>query len=255
MRKLLIFICIFIVLTIYSGSAFATDVLYGMLHADEVESFKCNQDATIVGQIVDKEEDKFTVKVLKTISGKVKSENIEVKSDFAYQGFSEENSKPQVKDFCFLSLKDKGSYYQKAWYTVKADSGDYKTLKLLFEDVHFGGGDIPAIQWYVNSGGKEKDFYFVNTSIYVKRPNGQTVKIYEHEEKKAEPTPLVEDKKEQSLAITQEPSKSIETIQRSETDFGNKEAENRWVILVIIGIILVTVLFITLIIRSRTKHT
>lgn len=44
----------------------------------------------------------------------------------------------------------------------KSNSGDYKTLKLESLNVTTPGllGDLACIQWYVNTGGKENDFFF-----------------------------------------------------------------------------------------------
>ncbi|PKM82905.1 MAG: hypothetical protein CVU89_01860 [Firmicutes bacterium HGW-Firmicutes-14] len=75
MKKVLIALCLSVLL-ISSGVVFAADALYRMLHADEVESFKKDQDAIIVGWLVEKKDDKFTVEVLKVVSGKVESNSI-----------------------------------------------------------------------------------------------------------------------------------------------------------------------------------
>lgn len=164
-------------LIIFPNISFTADPLHRMLHADEYEEFAKDQDAVIVGQIIEKTENYFNVKVLKCISGKIDSENILIEKDFGYAGFSEGKSHPAVDDFCVLSVKMTGDAYKIAWTAAKADSGDYKTLKLIYEAKEFGGGDIPAIQWYVNSGGTEKDFFFKSDKAFVKRPDGEVVDI------------------------------------------------------------------------------
>jgi hypothetical protein len=45
------------VLLLASGQAYAADALYRMLHADEVESFKKDQDTLLVGQLINKDAD------------------------------------------------------------------------------------------------------------------------------------------------------------------------------------------------------
>ncbi|HEX3031505.1 MAG TPA: hypothetical protein VHS59_04590 [Bacillota bacterium] len=179
MKKLVAAACLIVILS-FAGPVLAADALYRMLHADEVESFKQDQDALIVGQLVSMEDGKFSVQVLKVLSGKVDSDTILVSSDFRY-GWSQ--TLPQVKDYCVLSLKRSQGVYKKAWGIFKADGGDYKTLKLLPENAKGLGlqADLACIEWYVNSGGKEKDFSFNSGTAYVKRPNGQVVQVYPKE--------------------------------------------------------------------------
>ncbi len=177
MKKFVISLMIVILLLIVPGVTYAADVLYRMLHADEVESFKQDQDALIVGQLIDKQGDKFTVKVLKVLNGKVRADYILVSDDFTY-GW--DKTIPKVNDFCIFSLKRTGDYYKKAWGIFMATSGDYKTLKLEPLNAPTPGllGDITCIQWYVNSGGAEKEFFGISSTMYVRRPNGQDVQIY-----------------------------------------------------------------------------
>jgi len=186
MRKLIILIAVGALL-LFPPAALAADSLYRMLNADEVESFKADQDAIIVGQLTGKKDDMYTVKVIKVISGTVKPDSILVSSDFAY-GFGQTAMKPEINHYCVMSLKKAGSYYKNAWGVFKASSGDYRTLKLLSEDISYyqGMGDIAAIEWYVNSGGTEKDFYFRESAAYVKRPNGEDIKIYPKEQMRTE---------------------------------------------------------------------
>ena len=78
-----------------------------------------------------------------------------------------------------FSLKKTGDYYKKAWGIFKATSGDYNTLTLEPLNAPTPGllGDLACIQWYVNSGGTENDFYFNSSTAYVRRPNGP-VQLY-----------------------------------------------------------------------------
>lgn len=177
MKKKLAKIIVVIIMFSLTVNAFAADALYRMLHADDVEQFKVDQDAIIIGQIVEENETVYKVRVLECISGKVDAENLLIDKDFQYAGFSEEKSQPAIDDFCVLSVKKNGDIYKLAWYAVKADSGDYKNLKLIYEAKRFGGGDIPAIQWYINSGGVDKDFYFSSGKVYVRTPDGKDIDI------------------------------------------------------------------------------
>lgn len=177
MKRLIIALCIIASLLTFPQPAYAADALYRMLHADQVEQFKEDQDALLVGQIIVSEGDKFKVKVLKLLSGKASSDIILVSSDFTY-GW--EKTPPKVNDYAVFSLKKTGNYYRKAWGIYKATSGDFNTLKLEVLNAPTPGllGDLACIQWYVNSGGKESDFHGHNEFRYVRNPNGQEVQIY-----------------------------------------------------------------------------
>lgn len=143
------------------------------------ESFPGDQDAMIVGQIISEEQEFYNINVLKILNGSIENENIKVEKGFTYLGFSEEHFNAQVGDFCIIAIKKYDDIY-KLIYTdraVKANSGDYKTLRCLYESVNYQGGDVPAIQWYVNSGGTENGFGFGSGIVNVTRPNGETVDI------------------------------------------------------------------------------
>ena len=127
LRKYVLVLGIILLLLSSPSVTFAADALYRMLHADEVEQFKEDQDALIVGQLVDKQKSSFKVTVLKVLSGKVSSDSILVSDDFTY-GWDKET--PSVNDFCIFSLKKSGNIYRKAWGIFEATSGDYKTLTL-----------------------------------------------------------------------------------------------------------------------------
>ena len=86
MERLIIALCIAVSFLTLPQPAFAADALYRMLHADQVKQFQEDQDALIVGQILEQQGDKFTVKVLKLLSGKVSPDTILVSSDFTWLG-------------------------------------------------------------------------------------------------------------------------------------------------------------------------
>ncbi len=187
MKKVITLLSVVIFLTALPHTVFAADILYRMLHADESESFKADQDAIITGQLIDRDEGVFTVKVHQVISGTLELDIIKVLDDFEY-GFGETGLKPRVNDYCVMSLKKSGNCYKKAWGIFKATSSDYQTLKLLSKDIKypFGQQDIAALEWYINSGGTEKDFFFSNDTVFVNRPNGEELKIYPKENTESE---------------------------------------------------------------------
>lgn len=181
MKKFALDLCLVLILVGFPREVLAADALYRMLHADEVESFREDQDAMIVGQLMGKKNEAFEVRVLKVLSGKVISDNVLVLSDFTY-GWNKEN--PSLSDYGVFSLKKMGSSYKKAWGIFKADSADFKTLKLLPSNAPTPGllADLASIEWYVNSGGRENDFSFqgngYEVKAYVKRPNSESFQIY-----------------------------------------------------------------------------
>lgn len=188
MKKIFFIMSVFLVIFLPCPAP-AADALYRMLHADE-KYFKADQDAIIVGQLSGKNNGSYTVRVIKVVSGTVRGDSIAVTDDFAY-GFGATQMKPEVNDFCVMSLKKTGAYYKSAWGVYKASSGDYRTLQLLSEDISYyeGAGDIAAIEWYVNSGGAEKDFYFREGSVFVRRPSGESIKIYPKEKEITDKSP------------------------------------------------------------------
>lgn len=121
MIKTIAFLIISSFLLLLPQQAIAADALYRMLHADEVEDFKADQDVIIVGQLISQSGDYFTVEVNKVISGSVDSDKILLCSDFQYGwgDTSEEAMIPKVNDYCVMSLKKYGSYYKKAWGSLR----------------------------------------------------------------------------------------------------------------------------------------
>lgn len=160
----------------FASIAFAADPLYRMTNP---EYFPGDQDAMLLGQITGIEDEFSTISVLKVLNGSLESDNIQVEGSFTYLGFSPEHFDAEVGDFCIIAIKKYNDIYRVLYpdRAVRADSGDYKTLKCLYESVHYQGGDVPAIQWYVNSGGTENGFAFGSGRAYVDRPNGERVDI------------------------------------------------------------------------------
>lgn len=191
MKKLIFVVSLSLVLLVFSGVSFAADTLYRILHADENDSFKAEQDSFIVGQLIGRNNNFFTVKVLKVISGKVDSNNILVPDNIKYSWREELEPFPKINDFCVMSLKKLGDNYKITYGVFKADSGDYKTLKLISEEMRYTPGilaDVACIEWYVNSGGTEKDFSVEgdgkgNFTVTLKRTTGEIVQIYPKLEK------------------------------------------------------------------------
>ncbi|MDX1358129.1 MAG: hypothetical protein R3232_04810 [Clostridia bacterium] len=172
-----IFVMLVTIIVIFSSSTvFAADPLYRMTNP---EYFPGDQDAMILGQIKTIEGEIITITVLKVINGSVDGDSIRVDGLFTYIGFSPENADARAGDFCIIAIKKYDEFYKVIYpdRAVLADSGDYKTLRCLHDASNPQGGDAPAIQWYVNSGGMENGFAFGSGRAYVTRPNGERVDI------------------------------------------------------------------------------
>jgi hypothetical protein len=145
-----------------------------MLYADEVEDFAKEQDAIVLFQVI--ESDGVTIKgqILHVISGNVDGTTITiVDDDIRLLGMLPE-PKLQVGDYCVMSVKQYGNHYEQGLDALRADSGDYKTLKFYYSS-HFT--DIDALQYYVNSGGVEKEFQFNGNKAFVIAEDGTKIDI------------------------------------------------------------------------------
>ena len=131
----------------------------------------------MIGQINRQEGNDYMVNVIHVISGKLDQPTIKISKNFKYEHLDTE---PSIDDFGIFSV-DKGVLVYKVKYGVyKADSGDYKTLKLIkTTDIpHSRRGDLAALQYYINSNGEEADFSFEGTTGYVTDKSGQRKVIY-----------------------------------------------------------------------------
>lgn len=161
---------------------FSADALWRLMHED--------QDALIIGKIIDENNQKYTFEVLQLISGKTKGNKIELKTRVDRK-IDEEflNTKPKKGNFYILSLEKNMYTYQIKWGAYKTDSGDFATLKLETKGLSDRAkSDFAAIQWYVNSGGTDKDFAFSQDGVYLKKENGESELIYKPQKVKQNQT-------------------------------------------------------------------
>lgn len=243
MKKTIFVLSIIITLLTLTVTTYAADILYMMLHADDGESYKDSQDTIIVGRLIDKKNNKFSVKVMKVISGKIDSDLILVDSNLKYGWTMEVELIPNINDYCVMSLKKYGSVYRQAFGTFKADSGDYKTLKLLTKNIKYlnGNADVACIEWYVNSGGTEKEFSFIEGKAFVNRPNGESIQIY----------PKLESK--ETTTVSQKLSKQTINLQVSENE-NNLFNSNKTILFFVFATISVVLAIIIVSSRKRVKR-
>ncbi len=141
----------------------AADALYRMLHGE--------QDVIVLGEFTGERDDYLEMRVIRTFQGGTSKDSILVKNGFIYDGFTEETGIPYLGDYAVLSLNQmEEEGYGRAWFMARADSGHTRALSIYYDpDVFQNPTDLAAIQYYVNSNGRHKDFYFEEGSVFAKR--------------------------------------------------------------------------------------
>ena len=156
-----IIIAIFL-LTGFFHPVFAADALYRMMHGE--------QDLLVLGELTGEKEGIFELRVIRAFDGKADSNTIRIDGDFTYFGFTEITGKPRVGDYAVLSLNRHQEVYRQAWYMAKADSGHLRALSLYYDpEAGFGQADLKALQYYVNTNGRHRDFYFDGEQVFARR--------------------------------------------------------------------------------------
>ncbi len=140
----------------------AADALHRMLHGE--------QDAIVLGQIENRQDDLLELRVIRLLQGKDTGNTIQVKDDFTYFGFTEENGSPSLGDYVVMSLNEKGDHYEQAWFMVRSDHGHMRSLTLYYEPAAGPApSDLKALQYFVNTGGKATDYYFDGDQVFAQR--------------------------------------------------------------------------------------
>lgn len=166
MRKVRVILILIIVMALTATCpAFAADLLWRLTHDD--------QDSLVIGEVEKVDGNTLEVKVAYVISGKPTKPSIKVEVkewDFQRVG--------QVRpgDKLVLSLDKNVFTYSVKYGIYKVSSLDYQTLKIIAPTKF--AGDMAAFQWYINSGGKENDFYFKEGVVFVRDKSGTSRQIY-----------------------------------------------------------------------------
>ena len=154
----------FLVIVVILQPVVAADALHRMLHGE--------QDVILLGQIEghDPAEGLLTLRLIRVIQGKATDTTVQVKDDFTYFGFSEENGKPGLGDYVVLSLNEKGGHYEQAWFMVRTDHGHMRSLTIYYEPAAGPApADLKALQYFVNTRGKVTDYYFDGGQVFARR--------------------------------------------------------------------------------------
>jgi len=163
-RKVSVVLIILMVCTVFMQPVWAADALHRMLHGE--------QDVILLGQIEghDPAEGLLTLRLIRVLQGKATATTVQVKDDFTYHGFTEENGKPSNGDYVVLSLNEKGGHYEQAWYMVRTDHGHMRSLMIYYEPAAGPApADLKALQYFVNTGGKVTDYYFDGDQVFAQR--------------------------------------------------------------------------------------
>lgn len=142
----------------------AADALYRMLQGE--------QDVILLGQIEahDTAEGLLTLRLIRVLKGKATGSTVQVKDDFTYHGFTEENGRPSTGDYVVLSLNESGGHYEQAWYMARSNHGHMRSLTLYYEPAAGQApADLKALQYFVNTGGRATDYYFEGDQVFARR--------------------------------------------------------------------------------------
>lgn len=146
--------------------ALAADILWRLTHGD--------QYSLAIGEVEKSGDNFLDVKVAHIISGSIINQqiNVELKEvDLQMLGQSINQG-----DKVIMSLEKEGANYSIKWGIYKVSSLDWKTLKIIAPTKP--AGDMAAFQWYINSGGKDNDFYFKEGTAFVRDKMGGSKQIY-----------------------------------------------------------------------------
>lgn len=165
MRRIIgVFLISLMLIMVLLQPVWAADALHRMLHGE--------QDVILLGQIEghDASEGLLTLRLIRVLQGKATATTVQVKDDFTYYGFTEENGKPSNGDYVVLSLNEKGGHYEQAWFMVRTDHGHMRSLMIYYEPAAGPApADLKALQYFVNTAGRVTDFYFDGDQVFAQR--------------------------------------------------------------------------------------
>ena len=209
-------------------TAYAMDTLYALTHGQ--------QYALAVGEVKEADANSAKIRIDEIISGEMLPDliSLNIPGDFLPQ------YEPEIKpdDYVVLSINKEENEYVIAMGYYRVTGLDINTLEIL--EGPLPQGDLAALQWYINSGGVENDFYFIETNAYVRHFDGSSTMIYPMMKTISTPNQI------EKVVVTTTPEQyllSSERIQQNQTS-------NRFLSVLIAGI-LVAVLFTALLVFRK----
>ncbi len=139
----------------------AADLLHRLTHGD--------QDALVVGTLTQAGEDEFTLGNARRLAGLPVPPEIRIKLPGSLLSWSLGSS-------VIASVDQDGPDYVVRWGVFLASSTDPETLTIL--DGSLGGGDRAAFQRYINSGGRDSEYVFIEGRTYLRKNDGVLELIY-----------------------------------------------------------------------------
>ena len=139
-------------------------MLFMMMHGD-TGYYTENQDALIIAQVVPNDNDNIKMRVIKAIYQKA---SLTLESEIYLEPlslyFNLPEEKPKVGEYAVVPLKrlhESENLYMLSYnYMCRSDIGDYSALRLYYDCNNPAAMDILAIEKYVNSDGKSRNFTF-----------------------------------------------------------------------------------------------
>lgn len=165
LRLSIIALCLTAIALCIIPSVYAADVLSRLIGGD--------QYSLALGRVVSISEITVKFEVETIISGKTLPSVISVEIPDECMGMEVPLA---PGNYTVLSLNKKAVLYTIAWGIFKVSSLDMVTLEIIEGTLPLP--DQRAFQWYLNSEGTEKDFYFVGTEAYVRHSDGTSTRLY-----------------------------------------------------------------------------
>ena len=161
-------------------SVHASDVLSRLTHGD--------QYSLALGTVLSASDAAIEFEVETIIAGEPLTVVISAQIPGAFIETALLDMKLEPGEYIVLSLDKESALYTIAWGCFKVSSLDAATLEVVQGPL--APGDLAAFQWYINSGGTENDFYFIESSAYVRHPDGTETQIYPPTDSASHPDPV-----------------------------------------------------------------
>jgi hypothetical protein len=165
-RLSIIALCLTAIAVCVVPSVYAGDVLSRLTDG--------HQYSLALGSIVSTSDTTVRFEAKTIISGKTLPSVISVEIPDECMGMEAPNLAPG--NYAVLSLNKEAAPYTIAWGIFKVSSLDMATLGIIEGTLPLP--DQMAFQWYLNSEGTERDFYFVGTDAYVRHSDGTSTRLY-----------------------------------------------------------------------------
>ena len=139
----------------------AADVLWRLTHGD--------QDALVIGTLAAASEGEFSLSNARSLAG------LPAPADMRIRGAGPALTWPPGSTI-IASVDQSGPNYEERWGVFLASSSDPTALTIL--DGPLGSGERTAFPRYINSGGRDSEFAFIEDRVYLKQADGSLELIY-----------------------------------------------------------------------------